>query len=75
MIGNANGTFVINFKSNIFGHTEEPSEEGNWWTKDTIFYEQHNDSKATDTYKFTFLDENRVQFVQLTSGIDGVKPN
>lgn len=63
MTRNADGTFVLDFKTKRKGKkTETLIEEGKWWVKDNKFYEYHEDSEMTDVYEFQVLNQNQIKF-------------
>lgn len=72
---NSDGTFTINFKTISDSITDEFEESGNWWIKGKKFYEYHNDSKETDIYKYTILNQEQVKFEMKTTNVDFAEEN
>ncbi|MGV0965715.1 lipocalin family protein [Empedobacter falsenii] len=63
MTRNADGTFVLDFKTKMKGNkVKSHIEKGKWWVKDNKFYEYHEDSESTDVYEFQILNENQIKF-------------
>lgn len=60
---NSDGTFLLHFKMIVNGESNEHTETGKWWVQNGKFYEFHDDSGETDTYKYEVLDNNRIKFI------------
>ncbi len=61
MIRNQDGTYIINFKTHYPEYTSQSTEEGHWWTKHGIFYENCTGHK-TDVYEYKVVSENEIEF-------------
>ncbi|WP_367754603.1 hypothetical protein [Flavobacterium sp. WC2430] len=72
---NSDGTFTINFTTISDSITDEFEESGNWWIKGKKFYEYHDDSKETDIYNYTILNEEQVKFKMIKTDIDFAEEN
>ena len=64
------GTFVLEFKTIYNGKKDEFIEKGNWWIDGNKFFEYHDNSNKTDTYKYLVLNENQVQFEMINTEIE-----
>lgn len=62
MVRNADGTFKLDFKFNQNGTMQQVLESGSWWVENGKFYEYHNESKKTDIYEYTVLNNDQVKF-------------
>lgn len=60
---NDDGTFVLDFSFTRNGITNNAIEKGTWWVENGKFYEFHEYSGKTDTYRYEVLDKNRIKFV------------
>ncbi|WPR70239.1 hypothetical protein SLW70_09805 [Flavobacterium sp. NG2] len=67
---NLDGTFTLDFKTIYKGKTDGFTESGNWWIKGNTFYEHHTNSDKTDTYKYTVLNDQQIEFKMLSTEID-----
>lgn len=63
------GKFVLLFTVVENGEVSNFSETGKWWVENNTFYEYHNNSKSTDVYNYTVLDENHVKFKMKKAGV------
>lgn len=70
MTRNDDGTFTLNFKTFYEGETDELIEKGNWWVEGDKFYEYHEDSDKTDTYKYWIINKDQVQFEMLNTEVE-----
>lgn len=70
MTRNNDGTFVLKFRTIYGGVTDEIVEKGNWWTKGNKFFEYHEDSEKTDTYKYTVLNKDQIQFEMINTDVE-----
>ena len=70
-----NGTFSIIFTTIQDGETVKFIEKGNWWVVGNTFFEYHKNSRKTDTYKFTILNEEQVKFEMIYTDFDFAEPN
>lgn len=70
MIRNDDGTFTLNFKTTYQGEIDELIEKGKWWTNENTFYEYHENSDKTDTYKYIILNKNQVRFEILSTSVE-----
>ncbi len=70
MIRDEDGTFVLHFKTTTDGEVDEFTEDGTWWVEGNRFFEYHSNSENTDTYEYTVLDKQRVQFKMLNSAMN-----
>ena len=69
------GTFSLNFTTIKDGETDKFIEHGNWWVEGNTFFEYHENSEKTDTYKFTILNKEQVKFEMISTNIDFVGLN
>jgi hypothetical protein len=72
---NSDGTFTLNFITIQDGESDEFIETGNWWVKGNTFFEFHDNSGATDKYKFTVLNKEQVEFKMINSNVEFDNPN
>jgi hypothetical protein len=70
MVRNNDGTFSLDFKTNNDGDISEFTENGNWWVEGNKFYEYHEVSGKTDTYLYSVLNKDQIQFEMLNTGVD-----
>jgi hypothetical protein len=70
MLRNDDGTFQLLFKVITNGKVNEHIEVGTWWVKDGLFYEYHDISKLTDTYKFDVVNKDLIKFEMQKSKIN-----
>jgi hypothetical protein len=65
---NIDGTYELRF--NVFKDgvpIDTVLETGKWWVKGDLFYEKNNTNMTEpDVYKFEFLDETRIKFMQVS---------
>ncbi|AXP81920.1 hypothetical protein CJ739_2855 [Mariniflexile rhizosphaerae] len=64
------GTFILNFKTTYEGETEELIEKGNWWVKGKLFFEYHENSDETDTYKYVLLNKDQAKFEMINTEVE-----
>lgn len=70
-----NGTFSLIFTTIYEGETDKFIEKGKWWVDGNTFFEYHNISGETDTYKFTVLNDEQVKFEMTNTNIDFAELN
>lgn len=71
MTRNADGTFILDFKTKMKGgKTDGFIEKGKWWVKDNKFYEYHEDSDMTDVYNFDVLNEKQIKFKAISISVE-----
>lgn len=64
------GKFRLFFKFTVEGKVREIVEDGTWWIENGLFYEYHNSSKLTDTYKYIVINSDLVKFEMQSSDVD-----
>jgi len=64
------GKFRLFFKFTVEGEVREIVEDGTWWIENGLFYEYHNSSKLTDTYKYIVINSDLVKFEMQSSDVD-----
>lgn len=64
------GTFTLDFTTTYDGETDKLIENGNWWVEDNKFFEYHEDSDKTDTYKYIVLNKDQIQFEMISTGVE-----
>ncbi|MBK8886741.1 MAG: hypothetical protein IPN46_09380 [Saprospiraceae bacterium] len=50
------GKFRLFLNLQLKEKLEEIVEDGTWWIENGLFYEYHNSSKLTDTYKYIVIN-------------------
>ncbi|MBK7637548.1 MAG: hypothetical protein IPJ13_27090 [Saprospiraceae bacterium] len=67
---NPDGTFKLLFKTIENERIKEFTEIGTWWVQNGVFYEFHEVSNLTDTYKYKVLNNDLVKFEIIHSELD-----
>lgn len=64
------GEFILEFKVIINKRVQKITEEGIWWVENGIFYEFHDKSGKTDTYKYEILNKDQVKFKAIKLSVE-----
>lgn len=64
------GSFSLKFTVHMDGETETITETGNWWVDKNTFFEKHDVSGKTDTYKYKVLNNDHVKFSSINISVD-----
>lgn len=69
------GTFTLDFTMIQNGETDKLIDNGNWWVEGSNFFEFHENSDKTDTYKYVVLRDNQIQFEMINSEMEFADSN
>ncbi|MFT5337277.1 MAG: hypothetical protein ACI9YL_001279 [Luteibaculaceae bacterium] len=69
------GSYTLEFTAITPDGSINFDENGTWWVDNGTFFEFHNESGKTDSYNYTILNRDNIQFKMIDSGAPFYDPN